>query len=49
MEQHPAEHMRYHLENNGVLWRSDPFVLPGHVVGDGLKIFDVLKRLSFVV
>ena len=43
MEPHAPEHLRYMntLEQQGVLWASGPFIVPGVVVGDGLTIFNV--------
>jgi len=43
MEPHAPEHLKYmnSLEEQGVLWGSGPFVVPGVTVGDGLTIFNV--------
>jgi uncharacterized protein len=43
MEPHAPEHLRYmnSLEQQGLLWASGPFIVPGVVVGDGLTIFNV--------
>jgi uncharacterized protein len=43
MEPHAPEHLKYMngLEEQGVLWASGPFVVPGVTVGDGLTIFNV--------
>jgi uncharacterized protein YciI len=43
MEPHAPDHLRYMngLENDGLLWGSGPFIVPGVVVGDGLTIFNV--------
>ncbi len=43
IEPHAPEHLRYmnELEEQGVLWASGPFLVPGRVVGNGLTIFNV--------
>jgi uncharacterized protein YciI len=43
IEPYAPEHLRYMngLEQNGELWASGPFVVPGVSVGNGLTIFNV--------
>jgi uncharacterized protein len=43
MEPHAPAHLEYmnRLEQQGLLWGSGPFVVPGVTVGDGLTIFNV--------